>query len=246
MNHTINKKNLMKKPLIILVIFLFTLNSNAQWFLGGEIGLNVRNYNEKSFWEDSEHTRKISKVGFLIAPKVGYFFNEKLAFGINFSVGPDFTNESEKNLTRGYKYRRTSVNWSVFPFVRYSVFTYKKFFVALEVRTGVGGSHSFWKYENLTTKKGYTTFAIGVLNVTPVLGFNLTDHLQIEAGLHFLNVGYNIDITKGKDYYVSHTEPEVEISERKINITKHDLNIGFNSSSILVVTQLKFGVIYKF
>jgi len=191
-------------------------------------------------------TTKFNKVGFLIAPKVGYYFNEKLAVGCIIAIGPDFIKASGKDLTRENKYRTYSVNWSVSPFVRYSVFTYKKFFVALEGRTGVGGSHSFWKYENLKTKKGFTTIAIGVINITPVLGFNLTDHLQIEAGLHFLNVGYNIDIVKGKEYHVSYSESEIVIGERKRNATTHDVNIGFNSSSILVVSQLKFGVIYKF
>jgi len=42
----------MKKSFFILVIIFITLNSNAQWFLGGEIGLNVRNYDEKKVWED--------------------------------------------------------------------------------------------------------------------------------------------------------------------------------------------------
>jgi hypothetical protein len=105
----------------------------------------------------------------------------------------------------------------------------------LEGRTGVGGAHSFWKVGDDKTKKGLTTVAIGVFNVTPVLGFNLTDRLLIEAGLHFLNLGYNIDITKGDRNYNS-----------EISATKHDFNIGFSSSSILVVTRLQFGVIYKF
>ena len=93
-------------------------------------------------------------------------------------------------------------------------------------------------YILLKIHKGLNTLAIGVLNVTPVLGFNLTEHFQIEAGLHFLNLGYNIDITKGG--------MRVQHDEYKINSTRHDFNIGFNSSSILVVSQLQFGVIYKF
>jgi hypothetical protein len=60
----------------------------------------------------------------------------------------------------------------------------------------------------------------------------------MEAGLYFLNLGYNIDITKGK------MEEGTQWSE--VNNISHDFNIGFNSSSIFAITQLRFGVIYKF
>jgi len=70
------------------------------------------------------------------------------------------------------------------------------------------------------------------------LGFNLTDRIQVEAGLHFLNLGYNIDMTKWEEAPHNY--------HPKTRSTKHDFNIGFNSSSILVVTQLQLGVIYKF
>jgi hypothetical protein len=225
---------IMKKIIITLAIVFIAVNVNAQWFLAGSIGINVRNVDEKITWNNNDMTLKISEIGFLIAPKAGYYFNEKLALGLGFSVGPNFKKISDND----YKYKENSVNWRVFPFVRYSVFTYKKFSIILEGRTGVGGEHAFWKFGDEKKKRKLTTLAIGVINITPILGFNLTDHIQIEARLHFLNLGYNIDITKG--------DPTYDMDVRKINTTKHDFNIGFNSSSILTITQLQFGVIYKF
>ena len=221
----------MKKIFIILAVIFIAADLNAQWFLGGEIGLSVSNENENTVMVGMDRIIHKTEVGFVIAPKGGYYFNEKLALGLSFHVGPSFViDESDKDT----KYREYSVNWSVYPFVRYSVFTYKRFSLILEGYTGIGGAHFFWKLGDDKTEKGLRTLAIGVVNVTPILSFNLTERLQFEAGLHFLNIGYNIDIAKG------------EVGIYNTDYIKHDLNIGFNSSSILVMTQLRVGVIYKF
>jgi hypothetical protein len=219
----------MKNFFIAFVIVSFALNLNAQWRIGGSIGLNVKNINENAVQNNDDFAYKTTEVGFLIAPKAYYHFTEKFALGLGFSIGPNFLNLERDEI----KSKRYSINWRVYPFVRYSIFTYKKFALILEGRTGVGGNHSIEKYENNQKIKA-NTIAIGVFNITPVLSYNLTDHFQIEAGLHFLNVGYNIDIYKREE----------ETSKR--SFTKHDFNIGFNSSSILVATQLSIGAVYKF
>jgi len=224
----------MKKMLIIMAILFIATNLNAQWFLGGEIGLNVNNRAENIVENNTDLTRNRTEVGFLIAPKAGYFFNKKFALGLNLSVGSTFRiGYSNPSI----KYKEYFANWGVFPFVKYTVLTYKKFHLALEGRTGVGGAHSFYKIGEDKTEKGYNVFAIGVFNITPILGFNLNDHLLFEAGLYFLNVGYNIDIFRDEANY------PYSFVKNSIN---HNFNIGFNSSSILVLTQLKFGVAYKF
>ena len=58
---------------------------------------------------------------------------------------------------------------------------------------------------------------------------------EMEAGLNFLSLGYNIDIYKGVDY-----------DNTKVDYTKHDFNFGFKSYSVHSLGQLQFGVIYKF
>jgi len=226
----------MKKLFITLAIIFIAVNGNAQWFIAGSVGLNVSDVNETTIRDNKEQTSHRTEVGFSIAPKGGYYFNEKLAAGLSLSVGANFTTRTSSEYN---DYQQYTLNWGVLPFVRYSVFTYKKFSIILEGRTGVGGSHSFYQREDDKKKNVSNTLAIGVLNVTPILGFNLTDRIQVEAGLHFLNLGYNIDITK--EEAPPYTTPSLHI-----RTTKHDFNIGFNSSSILVVTRLQFGVIYKF
>jgi len=245
-----NKKNIhMKKIIIITAIVFISINLNAQWFIAGSVGLNVYENKETLFWDEGvleKATTTYSSIGFSVSPKVGYYFNEKLAAGLCLYVGAGFNNTTVNHSNiHTYNTKRQAIHWSVCPYVRYSVFSYKKFSIILEGRTGVGGSHSFYKPDGEKTGwregKNYSnTLAVGVLNVTPILGFKLTDRIQVEAGLHFLNLGYNIDMIKEEYIDACCGNPN-----RK-NTTKHDINIGFNSSSILVASRLQFGIIYKF
>ena len=222
----------MKKTLIILAITIIAIQVNAQWFIGGDIGVNVSNVNQNREYEGNELNINFTEVSFNIAPRFGYYFNNKFALGLSAFLGANFKINKSNNTT---KYQEYSVRWGAFPFVRYSVFTYKKFSIILQGNTGIGGSQGFWKVENLNSERGLNTLAIRVFSVYPILGFNLTDHIQMEAGLNFLSLGYNIDIYKGVDY-----------DNTKVDYTKHDFNFGFKSSSILSLSQLQFGMIYKF
>ena len=219
------------------------INVNAQWFIGGKIGLNIKS---SETTDDTNNTLKSTIIGFSIAPKGGYYFNEKLALGLSFSVGTNFLNVSNDFFPQ--EKVDISIPWRIRPFVRYSVFAYKNFSLILEGSTGIGGEQlhekSEFPYHDITKiEKQASTIGIGVINVTPILGLKLSDHFQLEAGLNFLNLGYNIDISNRFEKITNEIGAETSNKTKTIN---HDFNIGFNSSSILVVSQLTIGVIYKF
>jgi len=238
----------MKKIFILLAITVMAVNVNAQWFIGGKIGLNVKN-SHTIMDENPNATISTTSTGFSIAPKGGYYFNEKFALGLGFSVGANFKNVSNENDYPEYQISKSqgiTVPWRINPFVRYSVFTYKKFSLILEGSVGIGGEQYKEDNTHLYNFKRYqkrNILGIGVLNITPILGFKLSDHFQLEAGLNFLNLGYNIDIINSLDKITNEVGVESSYKTKTIN---HDFNIGFNSSSILVVSQLTIGVIYKF
>ena len=234
----------MKKIFIFLAITCIAVNINAQWFVGGKLGLSINDSNVKV---DAEKTINGTFIGFHIAPKGGYYFNEKLALGLSFSIGANFRKLSDE--LNSYESRDVSIPWRINPFVRYSVFTYKKFSLILEGNVGVGGEQS---KENYTYPDHYlrhkyeekkSTIGIGVLNIAPILGFKLSERFQLEAGLNFLNLGYNIDITDITEKTTDKWGFEESHKAKSIN---HDFNIGFNSSSILAMSQLTIGVICKF
>jgi len=234
----------MKKIFILLAITCIAVNVNAQWFVGGKLALNIKDSNIKM---DDEIIMNATVIGFHIAPKGGYYFNEKCALGLSFSVGTNFRKESTE--FQRHQFRDISVPWCINPFVRYSVFTYKKFSLILEGSIGVGGEHyketrTYGGHIMSNLEKKYSIIGIGVINVTPILGFKLSDRFQLEAGLNFLNLGYNIDITDRIEKTICTTTGKEETVNTKF--IDHDFNIGFNSSGILVMSQLTIGVIYKF
>jgi len=224
--------------LILLFAFCFLPSTlNAQWFVGGGLGINVKQSEAET---NNINTAKNTTIGFSISPKGGYYFNEKFAVGLNFSVGYNFYDYFD-NTNMNQKHHTSAFLWRANPFTRYSVFTYKKFSLILEGSIGVGGSQATETRSDFNNNIKYNTsvLTIGVFNITPLLGFKLNDHFQFEAGLNFLNLGYNIDISN------STQEREGFTKTNSTNIS-HDFNIGFNSSSIFSISQLTFGVLYKF
>lgn len=229
----------MKKFLILIAAAFITVNVNAQWFVGGNVGIKVNALNE----DIESSNSKENEFGFMLAPKTGYYFNEKLALGANLNFCystylQHLTNFLSSNGVGSYKSRAHSVNYGIYPFVRYSVFTCKNFSILLEGSVGV----EYWQSEQIIsgiltdekTEIKRSVIEIGVLNVTPILGFKLSEHFQLEARLNFLNLGYNID----KETY--------SFGTAKRTSTQHDLNIGFKSTSMFTAYLLTIGVIYKF
>jgi len=221
----------MKKFFILLILTVFAVNVNAQWFLGGNVGINatIAETPQKNIPYLDRNREYL--VGLSFAPKMGYYFKEKLAFGVEFAIGVDFAktwlqyHNPYSNTYEWYKYEGTFLNWRIAPFLRYSVFNHKKFTLMLEGSLGASGQHII-DYQFI--------IGVGILNVTPILSYSVTDKLQLEAVLGFINLGYNLDMLfEG----TGSTIPSA---------LKHDLNIGFNSKSVFVLSQLTIGIVYKF
>jgi hypothetical protein len=225
----------MKKLFNLLAITFIAVTANAQWFIGGGMGLSAtvkERPKEKIPYYGTIDKKRDYLVGINIAPKMGYYFNDKLAFGLEPSIGVTFANTLQlvqmfDGTYQYIEYDGTFINWRIAPFLRYTVFTHKKFAFMLEGNIGIGGRHEV-KYNN------YSIIGVGVLNIVPVLGYKLTDCLQLETTLNFLNLGYNIDI------YIAGSGYD------KSKMIVHDLNIGFNAKSVFAISQLTVGIIYKF
>jgi len=218
----------MKKIFMIFAILFIAVTVNAQWYLGGEFGLQVRN--DRLKLEDDKELSKNDVTGsFIVAPNFGYCISDKLAVGLRVGVGlPQFRISGTKE-----KDHYNKVGWAFYPYVRYAVFTHKRFSVVLEGSLGVGGEHQISKVENEKPVKGSTTINVRVLNIAPVLDFKLTDHWYLYTALRFLEIGYDIGITK--------PNPDV-----KTVSTSHNFRFIVNADNVLSLTNLTIGAYYKF
>ena len=83
----------MKKVIItVAALAAITFSANAQVFVGGTAGLD---YNGGNVTANSIKTDKESKVGFTIAPNVGWYFADNFLAGARLGIGFD------KNTTPG-------------------------------------------------------------------------------------------------------------------------------------------------
>ena len=218
----------MKKIFMIFAILFIAVTVNAQLFLGGEFGLQVKNDRTKTAGV-SKLTNNIDSGRFMVAPTFGYYINDKLAVGLRTGVGVEFV----VNKTNKTKDRANRVIWDIFPYVKYHVFTHKKFSIVLEGGLGFGGVHELAKHGKDKVVKGPSIFLVHVFNVAPVLEFKLADHWHLYTALHFLDLGYDIAITK--------PNPKVKTTQ-----TRHDFRMIFDADDAWVLTNLTIGVYYKF
>ena len=231
----------MNKILIIFIGIFWAINLNAQWFSEGQIRVGYYSdvKNIKKELANNDYTNKETSINFTVAPKVGYYFNDKFALGVSLQVGYNLSNVYNN------KWRRNSTVYGIYPFIRYSVFTYKKFFLMLEAGIGTGITFSYNRDDNYPYK--YKTeqrvIAINVLNLKPRIGFNLTENLQIATGINFLGLGYTINISRYKkeDY-----KNDNNINTQNTKGIQHNFDFGFKSLDILSIAQLNLSVIYKF
>jgi hypothetical protein len=212
----------MKKLFITLTIISMAVSLHAQFFLGGNIGFSVSSDRTKV---KDELTFKSTHFASIFAPKGGYYVNDKFAAGLSFSLGPSFR---VTGVEKDKQQWNSFFNWGVAPFVRYHVLTVKKFFFMLEGTIYAGGQHRIGK----DTKDEPYTITIGCFNIAPFIGYKLTKHVQLEAGVNFLSLGYEINIRQDK-------------KNNTVN-TDHGFTFGANSANIFNVGALTIGAIFKF
>lgn len=195
----------MKRILFVVILVCAGMAANAQFYLGGSLGFDI----------SSDKTDNGDKIGttlsFGILPDFGYSFNEKWDLGI----------------TAGYRMSQYKPNgqdatdktnaFGVAPYARYSFVEFGKFKAMLK------GELYFTGMEDVHEVK---TSNFG-LNITPVLGFNLSNHFILLANLNFCSL--NFDYEKIKDG----------------NATT-SFNLGFDTNDLMNTGFFQVGFAYIF
>ena len=131
-----------------------TLTANAQWYVGGGLGLDFEKANK-----DAD-----SQTRFVLSPEVGYNLNEKWAVGINLEFGVINKLTKVDTATGEVSANETGTSFFVGPYARYTVA--KSGIVSFFVDGGLG--FSFQNYgkddENVLVKYDKTgnVFNIGL------------------------------------------------------------------------------------
>jgi len=175
--------------LIIAVLVSGILTASAQFFVGGSVGFD---YDGGKYKRGSTSTDRTKSLTFQVAPKGGYYFTDR--FGVGLDLGLGYTQRKTPNYSGNDDRIVTEFDWQVGGFARYNLIGTEKLSLLLEGGVYYIGNKSKTKTGAVSVDNDpITTFAIIVL---PVLSYNLTDRLSIEALCDFLRLGYALETRK--------------------------------------------------
>ena len=217
----------MKKILVTLAaIAALSFSANAQYFVGGSIGLSS---DGGKYTQDNTSVKKTSKFNFTIAPNVGYYFADNFLAGVRFGVALDKT--TTPGLTETVK---SEFNWAIQPYARYKFGEWNRFGLWGEVNAGIGRETGKTTTGSVS-ENDYPVFNWAI-NALPVLTFTINEHLCLETSLNFLNLGYEGSCTKSND------------SDDNYKETDSSFSFGGDSSNVFgsAIGQIKIGFTYKF
>ena len=223
----------MKRILLIITVLVSTLlTANAQVFVGGGIGIDLVGGKVKS---GSNSTDRPSIFVFQIIPKAGYYVSDDFAIGLD--VGLMTISVTTPNMMGNDDPVATTTAWQVGAFARYKLVGTEKLSLLLEGGLTIGGLKSKEKVGSNTTDGNPSSFfTIGVL---PVLSYDLSDRLSIEASGDFFRLGFTL-----------HTQKDANNKDYKQTTN----NFGFGVNAINPVSDLndvssslfRVGLVFKF
>ena len=183
----------MKKILMVAVMAAAAVSANAQWYVGGQLGLDFNKANKDA---DSQMT-------FSIAPEVGYNINENWAVGaqVGFSMANKLKEDGKitydaHGIPTGYTeatYDATGTSFFIAPYARYTFA--KSGNVSFFVDGGIGFATANYDIDAPYEKynESGTIFHIGL---RPGIAFKATDKISFVA-----TTGYFGYMKKSDDVY---------------------------------------------
>lgn len=216
----------MKKIILsaVMMVAAVSFASAQQWFVGGSLGVSTSSA-QFGFDEDGDLVAsqdKLKTTNFTVVPKFGYIFNDNWMVGL----GIGYAGTSEKMDVADAK-KNTTGEFVVNPYVRYTAWEVGRF--ALAFQADVDAAFGTYK---LAGEKVATTTGLGI-NIAPVVEFDLTDNVLLEARLNFASLGYNS----------VQVDPDMENVEKATNSS---FNFGVNSDNAFTTGALQVGFIVKF
>ena len=209
-----------------LVVFLactMVVYAQAQMFVGGSLGFD---YNARKVSSGSTSNKRPSETTFEVSPMLGYFVSDKFAVGATVSLG--FTSWNSR---ASEPFKEKSVEWSLFPGVRYSLLSIGDFSFWAQGGMGIFGSSSKTS-QGSTTTNGPSVFGFGI-NVMPLLSYSLTDRINLEASSNLARFGFESWTVKRGS------------GDSQLKNTESSFGFGINSHD-LFSTPFQIGIIFKF
>ncbi len=212
----------MKKLFITVAFVAAAMFAQAQFFLGGNLGMNF----EKSKTKMASSTTDNDKTfEWNISPSIGYMFSDKIGVGLDFGVDMTTVTTPSTALTPEIK-NKTNV-WTVAPYLRYVFAEVDNFKFYADAKVGLGGGKLKVESDGNTTDGPKVSY-FGI-SVVPGMAYMLTDNISMNCTLNILALGF--DQLKAKEKY----------EDGEIELTTTQFGFGVNRE-----TPVKIGFFYTF
>lgn len=199
----------MKKLFITIAFVAAAMFAQAQFFVGGNLGLD--------FGSTKVESTKVQKTfGFTIAPGVGYMFNDNMGVGVDILFSSAKTTYPELNDAW-----TKETNFGVEPYFRYVFAEVDNFKFYADARFNYNRIKESAKDDN---NHGDKTTKIGI-NIVPGMQYNFTDNISMVARLNVLRLGWNM--TTLEEY--------LPLEDKTQKTKTSDFGLGINESTPLMV-----------
>lgn len=225
----------MKKIILTLSLVVFAAGiSNAQWYIGGGIGV-------KSSSSDLNGYRQFSGTMFTFSPRVGYVINDSFLMGIELNYGYYKSQDLDSELAEYLGFPDLPIfapsdgsmnSFSIRPYFRYNFVKMGRFAIGAELGLA---------YTNMKPKNAEESSPdLGIkmngfsMDISPIVTFAINKHWWIETKLDILGLNYDVMTVKSVN------------SSDMGKITYNDFNFGFDMDNLLTLGGIKLGVVYRF
>ena len=231
----------MKKALLVIGLALAAGAANAQWFVGGNIGLDYQSADYGNiyfpqpayadYYSPYISGKDYCTSTFGIQPIIGYIINDKVSAGVSLT----FQTKTENLTYNNIDYIADVNTFGIAPFVRYNFLSFGKFNLNAEATLGYlanSGINYKYKRSGVTTQvsKGDKTTIIG-LSMSPVVSYNLSNKISLNTYLNFFNLSFLSQSTK----------PD---GGERINASK--FSFGLSGNELFTTGAITVGAVYQF
>ena len=224
----------MKKLFITLAFVAATFFCQAQFYVGGSLGLSGTGGKTTVSSSGSELSTNDPKgINFTIAPSVGYMFSDNLGAGLDLGLG--FGREKYEQDVAGTNYtiKDKATEWGVAPYLRCVFGDFDNVKLYADLRASFGGLTPKYSVEGngeAHEEVGDKEFNFGI-GVVPGIAYYLNDNIFINARLNLFELGYQMSKVESVDEDTNVT------TTKKSNI----YGLGVNNQ-----TALSIGFYYAF
>lgn len=180
----------MKKVLLTLALAAFAFAANAQYVIGGQIGVN-HDGNANGDYSNNSNTT------LTIMPKVGYWLNDNMQVGLNFGVDYNYNRNYAGDNNNDHYFSNTQLQYQIAPYFRYNFAQWNNFKVFCEAQLAFGITpKGSWKNTVANTSGNGNTKATAIdLTVVPGLNYALTENISLDLYVNLLGLYYNYTTT---------------------------------------------------